>query len=153
MWRTHSYTNCWAHQAHIDGGESVCAVFIKFSTLTINNLFNIMHYHIIIISSPALLLSSHRKHSTQDFTWKPKSWGENHESLFNNSCPEITGCKEQLSYYIDFNFLASTERRIRLPVLQAATWRKLPLPSFLASTGRRLRPPSLAPSCHPNKKI
>ena len=137
-----------------------CEVFITFSNFYNQQLiqyFALSHYHcmamgivIIIISS-----SSHRKQSNtihKIFTWKPKSWGENHGRLFNNSCPKITGCKEQLSYYIDFNFSASTERRLRPPVLQAATWRKLPLPSFSASTGRRLRPPFLAPSCHPDKK-
>ena len=71
---------------------------------------------------------------------------------FKNSFPEITGRREQPPY-IDFNFLASTGRRLRPPDLQATTWRKLPLPSFPASTGRRLRPPFLAPSCHPDKNI
>ena len=72
---------------------------------------------------------------------------------FKNSFLEITERREQPPYYIDFNFLASTRRRIQPLDLQDKTWRKLPLPSFLASTRRRLRPPFLAPSCHPDKKI
>ena len=64
----------------------MCIVFITFSTLIINNLFNIMHYHIIIITSSTLLSSSsHGKHNNtihNIFTWKPKSWGGNHGSLF-----------------------------------------------------------------------
>ena len=32
---------------------------------------------------------------------------------FKNNFPEITGRREQLPYYIDFNFPASTRRRLR----------------------------------------
>ena len=106
------------------GGVNLCAVFIYFSTFIINNLFNIMHYHIIIISSSALLSSSlHRKHNNtvhRIFTWKPKSWGENHRSLFKIVFPEITRRRQQPPNYKDSNFLTSTGRRLRTPDLKAS---------------------------------
>ena len=54
------YTKIVGHTRYIErGGESVCATFITFSILAINNLFNIMDDYIIIISSSTLLSSYH----------------------------------------------------------------------------------------------
>ena len=55
--------------------------------------YALSHYHYIIINIIIIIIaSSHQKHSmkhrTPYFTWKPKSLGKNHRSLYN-SFPEI----------------------------------------------------------------
>ena len=60
--------------------------FFNFNNQQLIQYYALSHYHYMIISIVIIIisLSSHRKHSNivhKIFTWKPKSWGENHGSL------------------------------------------------------------------------
>ena len=102
-----------------------------------------------ILIKSRLLITNHSTSSmcikitrctVQNSFWcgNPSSGDKTTKAFLKNSFPEITGRREQTPYYIDFNFPASTGRRLWPPDLQATTWRKLPLPSFSDSTKRRL---------------
>ena len=72
------------------GGVNQCIAFYYFFNFYNQQLiqyFALSHYHCMIISIVIIIISSssHRKQSNtvhEIFTWKPKSWGENHGSLF-----------------------------------------------------------------------
>ena len=113
-------TNCWTHQAHKEGGWIyVCGLYYFFN---LNNqqliqYYALSHYQYIIINIIIIILSSshhkhNMKHKTPYFTWKPKSQGKIHRSLYN-SFPEITGRRKQPPYYNDFSSLAIIGRRIQ----------------------------------------
>ena len=124
------------------GAESVCAVFINFSTLTIINWFfntsfiNVLpHYHYIISiinyyssSSPIIISSSHRKHSKTQYTrflrGNPSPGGKTTEAfIIIIYQQQLEGGNNPLCYK-DFNSPATTGRRLHPPGLQATTWRK-----------------------------